>query len=116
MVLRIKLVANIVQAYLKLRDYAEVHFWGKRTIILFRQGMTGNISTDLEEDLVDSWLSETAAMHIPAKSEMGKIFYRTAMAARAMGKNADVKSLIEAAAMFLPHDEIVQREKVAMES
>ncbi|KAL8821757.1 MAG: hypothetical protein Q9191_007246 [Dirinaria sp. TL-2023a] len=111
MVLRIKLVANVVQTYLKLEEYAEAHFWGKRSIILFRQGMTGMISSDIKEDMTTSWLAETSNMHIPAKAEMGKIFYRTALATRAMGKNADVKNLINAAAMFLPYDEQVQREK-----
>ena len=115
MVLRIKLVANVVQTYLKLEEYAEAHFWGKRSIILFRQGMTGTIGRELEDDIATSWLAETASMHIPAKAEMGKIFYRTALASRAMGKNADVKTLIKAAAMFLPYDEQVQRENRALD-
>ena len=114
MVLRIKLVANVVQTYLKLKEYTEAHFWGKRSIILFRQGMTGINSSDIEEDFATKWLAETAGMHIPAKAEMGKIFYRTALASRAMGKNADVKNLIQAAAMYLPHDEQVQREKALL--
>lgn len=46
---------------------------------------------------------------------MGKIFYRTALASRALGKVADVKTLMRAAGVCLPHDEIVQKETKALD-
>ena len=114
MVLRIKLVANIVLAYLKMEDWTEAHFWGKRSIILFRQGITGSLSQEIEDDTAPAWAAEAAMMNIPAKAEMGKIFYRTALASRALGKTADVKTLIKAASIYLPHDETVQAERRAL--
>lgn len=113
MIIRVRLVANIVFAYLKLKEYAEAHFWGKRSIVLFRQSMTGD-----HEDSIDysgDWLEQLRLLRWPAQTEMGKIFYRTALAAREMGKEADVKTLIRAASIYLPHDETVQREKANLE-
>lgn len=114
MVLRIKLVANTVLAYLKLEDWTEALFWGKRSIVLFRHGITGSPSQDIEDDLAPYWAAEAFMMNIPAKAEMGKIFYRTALASRALGKTADVRTLIKAAAIYLPHDTVVQAESRAL--
>ena len=157
MVLRVKLVANIVQAYLNLHQYTEAHFWGKRTVVLFRQSMTGqgleemagepnvfNSTINLNVDNSDidiltgiphptpatpntttsnsnpsmerMFLQYLAATQFPARVEMGKIFYRTALAARAIGKVADVRTLIRAAAVYLPNDETVQLEKQKIDS
>jgi len=115
MVLRIKLVANTVLAYLKLENWTEALFWGKRSIVLFRQGITGSLSQDIEDEMTPYWAAEAFMMNIPAKAEMGKIFFRTALASRALGKTADVKTLIKAAAIYLPHDEVVQAEKRALD-
>ena len=109
MIIRVRLVANIVFAYLKLKEYAEAHFWGKRSIVLFRQSMTGDNVDDVD------WLEQLKSLNWPAQTEMGKIFYRTALAAREMRKEADVKTLIKAASVYLPHDETVQREKAILE-
>ena len=113
MILRVRLVANVVFAYLKLKEFAEAHFWGKRSIILFRQSMTGD-----EEDEIDysgNWIEQLRLLRWPAQTEMGKIFYRTALAAREMGKKADVKTLIKAASIYLPRDETVQKENARLE-
>ena len=115
MVLRIKLVANVILAYLKLENWTEAHFWGKRSIVLFRQGMTGSLSQEIEDDVSPSWAADAATMNIPAKPEMGKIFYRTALASRALGKTADVTTLITAAAIYLPYDATVQAAKRALD-
>lgn len=113
-ILRVQLVANIVLAYLKLEDFVEAHFWGKRSIVLFRHSVTGEDSDEIGEGRQD-WLTHTWAFRIPARDAMGKIFYRTALASRALGKVADVKTLMKAAALYLPHDEIVQKEMRALE-
>lgn len=114
MILRVQLVANIVLAYLKLEDCVEAHFWGKRSIVLFRHSVTGEQSDEIGDDGQD-WLTPTWAFRFPAHDAMGKIFYRTALASRALGKVADVKTLMKAAAVYLPHDEIVQKEARALE-
>ena len=114
-ILRTQLVANIVFAFLKLEDFVEAHFWGKRSIVLFRHLMTGEHSEDIGDDGQD-WLTRILGIRFPAQDAMGKIFYRTARASRALGKVADVKTLMKAAAMYLPHDEKVQEEMRALEA
>ena len=114
MILRVQLVANTVLAYLKLQDFPEAHFWGKRSIVLFRQSVTGEESDEIGDDRQD-WLTQVMTGNFPARDAMGKIFYRTALASRALGKVADVTTLIKAAAVYLPSDEIVQREVRALE-
>ena len=113
MIIRVRLVANVVFAYLKLKEYSEAHFWGKRSIVLFRQSMTGNNEDDIDYSV--DWIEQLKLLRWPAQTEMGKIFYRTALAAREMGKEADVRTLIRAASVYLPHDETVQREKAKLE-
>ncbi len=76
MVLRVQLVANIVHAYLKLEEWAEAHFWGKRSIVLFRRSVTGDESEDIGSDDPQTWLNQTWAARFPAHEAMGKIFYR----------------------------------------
>ena len=114
MILRVQLVANIVLAYLKLGDFVEAHFWGKRSIVLFRHSVTGEESDEIGDDGQD-WLTPSWAFRFPAHDAMGKIFFRTALASRELGKIADVKTLMKAAAVYLPHDEIVQKEMRALE-
>ena len=113
-ILRVQLVANIVLAFLKLEDFVEAHFWGQRSIILFRHSVTGEHSDDIgDED--QEWLTQILAIRFPAQDAMGKIFYRTALACRALGKLTDVKTLMRAAAVCLPRDDIVQTEMRALE-
>ena len=114
MILRVQLVANTVLAYLKLEDFVEAHFWGKRSILLFRLSVTGQESDEIGGDGQD-WLIQTWPVRFPAHDAMGKIFYRTALASRALGEVVEMKTLIKAAAVYLPHDEIVQKELRALE-
>lgn len=150
MILRVRLVANIVETYLRLQQYAEAHFWGKRTIVIFRQSMmgfdtddedfighrqqpqapqdedssnvdilTGDLASNVPQGgrrhetsrLEQRFLDELRTTRFPAQMDMGKIFYRTALAARKLGKMADVRTLIRAASVYLPADEIVLKEK-----
>ena len=115
MILRVQLVSNIVLTYLKLEDFVEAHFWGKRSIIHFRLSVTGE-ENDEFGDNVQEWLTQALAVRFPAHEAMGKICYRTALASRALGKVAEVKTLMKAAGLLLPRDEIVQREVQALES
>lgn len=106
----VQLVANAVLAYLKLEEWAEARFWGKRSIVLFRQSVTGDESEDIISQSSQDWLDQTWAIRFPAHDAMGKIFYRTALASRKLGKTADVTTLMRAAAKFLPNDESVQQD------
>lgn len=115
MMIRVELVAQIVLAYLKMENWTEAHFWGKRTIVLFRQGMTSSLSQEIADYAPSDWAADAAMMLIPAKKEMGEIFYRTALASRALGKTADVKTLIKAAAIYLPDDQAVLAERRALD-
>lgn len=116
MVLRVSLVSNVILAYLKLEEWAEAHFWGKRSIVIFRQSITGDTSEEFSWEGTPSWIIGTANMHVPAKMDLGYIFYRTALASRAMGKEADVKTLVKGAALYLPDDPVVQADCKALDS
>lgn len=76
LILRVQLVANVVYAYMKMEDWAEAHFWGKRTIVLFRQSVTGEESDELRGEDPFSWLDQSWAARFPAQDAMGRIFYR----------------------------------------
>ena len=78
--------------------------------------MTGDENEELLSEHDDaSWLYHTWDMRFPGHDAMGRIFYRTALASRALGKTADVKTLMKAAAVYLPRDEIVQKEVKALD-
>ena len=113
--LRVSLVANVILAYLKLEEWVEAHFWGKRSLVLFRQSVTGDTTEELDFERSSFWIIGTANMQVPAKADMGYIFYRTALASRAMGNEADVKTLIKVAALYLPNDPVVQADCKALE-
>ncbi|KAL8834401.1 MAG: hypothetical protein Q9170_003769 [Blastenia crenularia] len=113
LIIRIKLVANIIQTYLKMRDWDEARFWGKRSIVIVRASFTSDDDEDLANESKWSWVRDSAVMDFPARAEMGKILYRTAIASREMGVSfqSEVTNLIKAAAVYLPNDEIVQAER-----
>ena len=124
MILRIRLVANVVFVYLKLRQFHEAYFWGKRSVLLFRQSIIGDNEDEIDYDGSiggdehgirgggRSWTDHLRSVQVPAQSEMGKIFYRTALAAKELGgKEAkDVRVLMKAASIYLPNDEVVQKD------
>ena len=113
LILRVRLVANTILAYLKLQEWAEAHFWGKRSITLFRQSVYDRAEPDDGDPQGDwlGWSEDEQVGFFPASSEVGKIYYRTALASRALGKAGEAEKLIRIAASYLPNDEVVQREK-----
>ncbi|KAI4248779.1 MAG: hypothetical protein L6R40_000790 [Gallowayella cf. fulva] len=113
LMLRVKLVANFIQTYLKMEKWEEARFWGKRSIVLFRTSLTGRVAEDLDGDFDKDWVwaKNSAGMGFPAKDDMGKILYRTALASRELGYEKEDLNLIQAAAIYLPNDPIVQAEK-----
>lgn len=96
LLLRIRLVANTVLAYLKLGEPEEAEFWGMRTITLFRNAVGG--------------AEDTAMQGFFASKEIGKIYYRTALAEKELGNRDGARELINLAAKYLPGDRIVQEE------
>ena len=98
LVLRIRLVSNTVMAYLKLEDFEEAVFWGMRTINLLQLNM------DTDDAILD----------FPAAAETGKIYYRTAVAYRAMGDKLKARELMRTAVKYLPNDPIVKRDYVSL--
>ena len=94
--LRVKLVANVIQAYLKMEQFEEARFWGMRTINLIREQMGG----DDDESMVD----------FDAAREVGKIYYRTGVAWKALGDESEARKLLRVATKYLPNDEIVRKE------
>lgn len=95
LLMRIRLVANTVLAYLKVREPEEAHFWGMRTIGLFRDAVGG-------EDM--------AMQGFYASKEIGKIYYRTALAKKELGDRDGARELVKVASRYLPDDRIVSNE------
>jgi hypothetical protein len=95
LILRVQLVANTCLAYLKLEEYEQCIFWGMRTINAMRTGM----GLDPDQDI------EPQAEAIPgflAATEMGKIYFRTALAFKAMDEKSEARKLARVAMVYLP--------------
>lgn len=92
-VLRVRLVANTLLAYLKLQDWDTVVHIGMRTISIMRRG-----EEDLEpeeEAWGNAWM---------AGPEMGKIYYRTALAYKELDDKYQARKLLKVAVLYLPND------------
>jgi len=105
--LRVKLVANTVLVYLKLGDWDTARFWGTRTIDTMRtaMGLGENGGAERAED--------EAILGFVAAAEMGKIYYRTALAWKELGDKGEARRLLRVASVYLPQDQSVQREIAA---
>jgi tetratricopeptide (TPR) repeat protein len=100
LVLRVRLVANIVHAYLQLQDYEEARFWGQRSIDLMPGALDDEESTVLP--------------NFAGAPEMGKIYYRTALAYKHLGNTSQARKLLSYAVKLLPNDKIVRAERDAL--
>lgn len=94
--LRVRLVANIVKAYLDMHNYVDAEYWGNRTIGLIRLAS----GTGEDEPL----------LNFPAAPELGKIYYRTGVANKMLGKMYEARKLFRVAYEYLPRNEQVRRE------
>jgi hypothetical protein len=56
---------------------------------------------------------DEAALNFPAADQMGKIYYRTALAYKEMGNKAKARKLLMVARAYLPRDEHVRNEIAA---
>ncbi|GME42029.1 Tetratricopeptide-like helical protein [Neofusicoccum parvum] len=97
LVLRVKLVANTTLTYLKMENYQMAKFWGMRSIQLMREGM-GIENDDDDEPMLG----------FAAANEMGKIYYRTGLACKAMDETEQARKLFRIAAQYLPRDPHIQ--------
>lgn len=94
LVLRVKLVANVIKAYLDLGEWEEAHFWGMRTILLMREAIRE------EDEPMDAF---------PAKDQMGKIYFRTGVASKMLEDKSEARKLLRIAKLYLPRDENVDK-------
>ncbi len=93
---------NILQAYLKMEDWEQAYLWGERAI------------SDIEhKDVQQSILDGTP--NLVTSAEKAKIYWRMAVASKALDRRQVwVRSLMKAYS-FAPHDVAIQREMEALE-
>lgn len=103
-VLRIRLVANTVLAHLKLSNYGMAVHVGMRTIRILRF----SIGVDEEDGASDPGAEAFTSFF--AAAEMGKIYYRTALAYKAMDDKSEARKLLKVAVLYLPNDQLVKQE------
>lgn len=106
LVLRVQLVANTTLAYLKLQDWEEACFWGMRSIRMLREAMGADDRHEIPAE-------DEAVLGFPAADQMGKIYYRTALAFKEMGDKVQARKLLRVASVYLPRDESVKKELAA---
>ncbi|KAK8233002.1 hypothetical protein HDK77DRAFT_381732 [Phyllosticta capitalensis] len=100
LILRVKLVANIMQAYIKMEEWKEVEFWGTRSIQLLRESMGMDPGDEDDEPMLG----------FAAANEMGKIYYRTGLACKYLEDTERARKLLRVAHRYLPHDPQVGRD------
>jgi len=95
LVLRVQLVANTCLALLKLEEFDDCIFWGMRTINTLRIGMGFEPDMDIEPE-------REAIPGFPAAMEMGKVYWRTALALKAKDEKSEARRLAKVAMVYLP--------------
>ena len=106
LVLRVQLVANTTLTYLKLQDWEEAKFWGMRSIRMLREAMGADERHEIPAE-------DEAVLGFPAADQMGKIYYRTALAYKELGDKSQARKLLRVASVYLPRDESVRKELAA---
>lgn len=100
LILRVQLVANTCQVYLKMEDYDECVYWGQRTIRMLREAMGVDDGREMLPE-------DEAVLGFPAANEMGKVYYRTGLAMRELDRKDEARKLLRVASIYLPRDEAV---------
>lgn len=95
LILRVQLVANTCLALLKLEEFDDCIFWGMRTINTLRIGMGFEPDMDIEPE-------REAIPGFPAAMEMGKVYWRTALALKAKDEKSEARRLAKVAMVYLP--------------
>ncbi|KAF2136660.1 uncharacterized protein K452DRAFT_200116, partial [Aplosporella prunicola CBS 121167] len=93
LVLRVKLVANVCLAHVKLEQWDDVIHWGMRSIGLVREGR--GILGDEDDEPMRGFAGAV---------QLGKIYYRTGLAYREVGKREEARGLLRIAQGYLPAD------------
>ncbi|KAF2214002.1 hypothetical protein CERZMDRAFT_38720 [Cercospora zeae-maydis SCOH1-5] len=106
LMLRIQLVANTCEVYLRMKEWELCQFWGMRTIAILRDAMEPENAGLLAPE-------DEAVPAFPAAAQMGKIYYRTAIAYKELGDEHEARRLLRVARVYLPDDEAVKREVAA---
>lgn len=107
LLLRVQLVANTCQVYLKQEEWELCRHWGMRSISMLREAM------GVDETMTLSPEAE-AVTSFPAAAEMGKIYYRTAVAWKMLDEKSEARRLLRVAKIYLPNDKSVDREIAAV--
>lgn len=106
LLLRVHLVANTCQAYLKLEDYESCCYWGMRSIRMLREAMGVDERQSISAE-------DEAVLGFPAADQMGKIYYRTAVAFKMLEDESEARRLLRVAKIYLPNDQNVKKEIAA---
>ena len=106
LILRVQLVANTTLTYLKMQDWEEARFWGMRSIRMLREAMGADERHEIAAE-------DEAVLGFPAADQMGKIYYRTALAFKELGDKTEARKLLRVASVYLPQDQSVRRELAA---
>ena len=107
LLLRVHLVANTCAVYLKQKNWDLCHHWGMRSVEMLREAMGidqrgGELSPE-----------EEAVPAFPAAAQIGKIYYRTAVACKELGDESQARKLLRVARIYLPNDDSVKKEVAA---
>ena len=92
-ILNIQLTANTVLAYLKLQDWSMAYLWGSRAI----------------NRLCTVQLDPSGNMP-PTGANSAKLYYRTALALKGLGRPEEAYSMLVAASNFTPNDTVIAKE------
>jgi tetratricopeptide (TPR) repeat protein len=90
LILRTRLVLNIIKAYLDLKEYEEALFWGERAIELIKKAASTN--------------DDEPVLSFPAAMELGKIYYYSGIAAKVLGNTLKARRYMLVATGY-PRDE-----------
>lgn len=101
--LRVQLVSNTCFAYMKLGQWSDVKFWGMRTIQQIRMSALGMMEAPARAE-------DEAVPELPAAAALGRIYYRTGVAAKELGDKQEARKLFLVAAIYLPQDKSVREE------
>lgn len=94
--LRAKLAANILKTYLNMKNTHEALFWGLRAIDTMHEYQAN--------------YNDRLAMGTPANDAVGRIFYRTGLAAKDLGDKSEARHLFRIAVDYFPGDEQIKRD------
>ena len=92
-ILSVQLTANTILAYLKLQDWSMAYLWGNRAI-----NRLWTVQLDLLGNIP------------PAGADRAKLYYRTALALKGLGRLEEAYSMLVAASELTPNDPVIAKE------